>query len=529
MQPFLVAILIMVCALHSLAHVSRPYANYILVTIKVALLGMVTISRGSSAFSDEQRRLLRRLPSDVRTAMHILDLHPDITVYASCPSCFSIYAPTCTAGTVRTYPSTCTFTETDRPPCNEPLLEPKDRRAARRRRKAGRSLEDLENTPRRPYPFRSMKSWIAEMLGRSGMAALMKDGWDRSSADAQSSSSTWKDIMNAPALRQFLGPDGRTLFSVQPDGSVHLLLSLFVDWFNPYGNKQAGKSHSIGAIYMACLNLPPHLRYRPENIYLVAIIPGPQEPHLHQLNHLLEPLVDELLQFWDRGVYVSGAAGRATGLLVRAAVIPLVCDLPALRKTAGFAHHSARRFCSFCPLPKEDINNVDRDTWPPHRSWSEHLKAAGAWRDASTEADRLKLFTKDGLRWSQLLRLPYWDPTRFALVDAMHNLFLGELHHHCLTIWGLKTAEGRGNKKRRMASHSPAVQQTHLNRIAAGLQAGVVETVASVRKDYLETVLECNPFVVISKAAPAKVDYASALVQWVRSNGHAMICLRCTD
>ncbi|TFK89655.1 hypothetical protein K466DRAFT_472712, partial [Polyporus arcularius HHB13444] len=96
-----------------------------------------------------------------------------------------------------------------------------------------------------------------------------------------------KDIFDAAALREFLGPDGKTPFSQQPDGSVHLVFSLFIDWFNPFGNKKAGKSHSIGAMYLICMNLPPHLRYRPENIYLAGIIPGPSEPKLHQINHLL--------------------------------------------------------------------------------------------------------------------------------------------------------------------------------------------------------------------------------------------------
>ncbi|KAI9061950.1 hypothetical protein FKP32DRAFT_1574908, partial [Trametes sanguinea] len=112
----------------------------------------------------------------------------------------------------------------------------------------------------------------------------MKKAWKRPEAAA---AGVWSDIMDAPALQNFLGPDGHTPFSTQPNGSLHLVFSLFIDWFNPYGNKQAGKKHSVGAIYMACLNLPPHLRYRPENICLVAIIPGPKEPDVHQLNPLL--------------------------------------------------------------------------------------------------------------------------------------------------------------------------------------------------------------------------------------------------
>jgi len=66
------------------------------------------------------------------------------------------------------------------------------------------------------------------------------------------------DILQAPALRNFLGPDG-SLYSQQLAGSVNLVFGLFIDWFNPGGNKQAGKSRSIGVIYLVCLNLPPEL------------------------------------------------------------------------------------------------------------------------------------------------------------------------------------------------------------------------------------------------------------------------------
>ncbi|TFK82784.1 hypothetical protein K466DRAFT_448463, partial [Polyporus arcularius HHB13444] len=172
------------------------------------------------------------------------------------------------------------------------------------------------------------------------------------------------------------------------------------------------------------LNLPPAIRYAPENIYLAGIIPGPREPRLEELNRLLTPLVDELLTLWTRGLYLTRTSLRWMGRMVRVALIPLVCDLPALRKAAGFGGHQATYFCSFCPLPRKEMRNLDRESWPRPRTWEEHVTLAEEWRDG-TEAEREKVFKAHGLRWSELLRLPYWDPTRFAVLDVMHNLFLG--------------------------------------------------------------------------------------------------------
>ncbi|TFK80420.1 hypothetical protein K466DRAFT_452191, partial [Polyporus arcularius HHB13444] len=65
------------------------------------------------------------------------------------------------------------------------------------------------------------------------------------------------------------------------------------------------------------------------------------------------------------------------------------------------------------------------------RTATEHRRLAAQWRDAATEAERRDLFKEHGVRWSELLRLPYWDPIRFPVVDPMHNLLLGNLRHHC--------------------------------------------------------------------------------------------------
>ena len=49
--------------------------------------------------------------------------------------------------------------------------------------------------------------------------------------------------------------------------------------------------------------MPPQERNKEENIAIVGIIPGPQEPS-RDVNSFLDPLVDELLDFWD-GVWIN--------------------------------------------------------------------------------------------------------------------------------------------------------------------------------------------------------------------------------
>ena len=47
------------------------------------------------------------------------------------------------------------------------------------------------------------------------------------------------------------------------------------------------------------------------------------------------------------------------------------------------------------------------------------------------------IFAQYGVRWSELCRLPYWDPVQFTVIDSMHNHYLGLLQHHCRSLWGM--------------------------------------------------------------------------------------------
>ena len=73
-----------------------------------------------------------------------------------------------------------------------------------------------------------------------------------------------------------------------------------MDWFQPFD----GTQYTTGVVYMAISNLPRELRFKAENIMILGILPGPNEVHLHYINHYLAPIVDELCRFWD-GVQIS--------------------------------------------------------------------------------------------------------------------------------------------------------------------------------------------------------------------------------
>ncbi|KAI9069640.1 hypothetical protein FKP32DRAFT_1559295 [Trametes sanguinea] len=109
----------------------------------------------------------------------------------------------------------------------------------------------------------------------------------------------------------------------------------------------------------------------------------------------------------------------------------------------------------------------------------------------------------------------------------MHNLFLGELRHHCIDIWGLKTAENRGQQRQKQASdHTPAMQQSNLDRLVAALRRGTLKSASSIRKDYLEALVKFNPCISVTNPTPTKADYAAALSRWVSSAPNGVDSLR---
>ncbi|KLO04849.1 hypothetical protein SCHPADRAFT_840122, partial [Schizopora paradoxa] len=85
------------------------------------------------------------------------------------------------------------------------------------------------------------------------------------------------DIFDGDYIHSILDTQGLPFMTGNPD-ELRLAWALSVDWYNPYHNKTAGKTASVGSVAATCLNLPPSLRHRPEYVFLASLIPGPREP-----------------------------------------------------------------------------------------------------------------------------------------------------------------------------------------------------------------------------------------------------------
>ncbi|KAF7335223.1 hypothetical protein MSAN_02355600 [Mycena sanguinolenta] len=386
----------------------------------------------------------------------------------------------------------------------------------------------VRQVPIKPFVSFDFRDWLARLLAREGNEEKMDKKWDHLKKDPTTmteaeleaeAAAGLSDVFDGYVVRSFKGPDGERHFKeADTPGEGRYLFSLGFDFFNPLTNKMAGKKLSVGAFSLVCLNLPVEERYKPENMFLAGIIPGPKEPPLDSVNSYWGPLVDCFEELWYHGIYLTRTHAHQDGRLVRCAIIMLVCDLPAARKIAGMASCRHQWFCSRClctrdvkrkgkqggsrkgrrkraakkdaedqadeekrekeeevlwqELAADDdeqteeagaqhevgigegahfegpvgnrvgYNNYDIDSWTL-RSSSQCREWAELYRTAPTQRDAQACFDKTGLRWTEFLRLPYFDLPTMVVVDSMHNLFLGLLKEHFRHILGLRSTKSK--------------------------------------------------------------------------------------
>ncbi|KAJ3531481.1 hypothetical protein NMY22_g8139 [Coprinellus aureogranulatus] len=396
--PATLVILMMAVVLNLLSNMTRGPCNFALRMSKLAIEAAT-----HSTESD--------IPDDIRTARKRFHLDPAVTVYAVC-SCSKLHAPL-SAHPFPTYSVTCE--------CGATLTKP-----------TGHHNGVAIRQPIHPYSMQDFTDFRGRMYCRAGYEAVIRR---ENHFLSHSEDAFVGDIKDAQAYRGLRGHDGRPFVDCPTE--IRTIWALSYDGYNPGSNKAAGKTASVGSLAMSCLSLPPSLRNRPENIYLAGLIPGPRQPSGEGLNPFLSPLIDVLHSAYYTGTFFSETYEHPEGIMSREAVLPVIADLPGARKVVGAAGHSASAFCMYCHVLRSDINNIDTSTqaWNP-KTGQEMRNAAEEWRDAPTEAKRKELYKRNGVRWSELLRLDYWDPVQNTVVDGMHNLFLGLVRHHFREVIG---------------------------------------------------------------------------------------------
>ena len=440
------------------------------------------------------------IPTDPRTIVSHFDLDPRTTSYLQCPACYALYsyAPTDTGSSTSPPVERCTFRSTPTSqPCDVPLWT--------ERRVGGRNIR----VPRRKYVHQSLKEWMGRLLARPGVEDILDRPLERPRTERLA------DIWDSPVFRKVRDDEDGTPFFAKHGDEARFAFSLGADSWHPLHNLEAKQHMSATAIFLVLLNFPEDERYKYKNMYLAGVIPGPGKPSLEQINHALSLVVKELLEFWE-GVYFTRTAKFVDGRFSKGALIPLVCDMLAARQIAGLGSVNSKFFCTFCRLMIQEIENLNKSSWP-ERQLHEQLLWAKQWKECSNERDRESLFKLHGVRWSVLLDLPYWNPILYSVVDQMHAAYLGLYQTHCRRLWGIDLSVEGGDGTILSSHKSPSRPQDavleHWLEVICRNPSNLLEQLSA--KDTPKQVLWHICFDNDLRYAGSKATLAKAITEWV--------------
>ncbi|KNZ52617.1 hypothetical protein VP01_34g6 [Puccinia sorghi] len=355
-------------------------------------------------------QILEKIPRDPRTLMLKAVLKPTLVATPCCRTCFSLYPVTPLP------PPLCTYQPfQDSSPCNEELWIQKSTHCG---------LKDLGQFQRWSdfHPAKigvlqcqfftqPITAWLEWLLEKPEIE-LAIDTW---SSEVRNSNNNFGDIQHGAMFRGLSSDNAPSI--------LNLSLSLFVDWFNPQGNKISGKHESMGVFAISCMNLPPNLRNKIPYICLAGVTPGPYSADKDTINHLLKPIVDELISL-DSGVIMKTHQYPRVG---------------------GFASPTATRYCTWCLAQCQALQNLELGVT---RKREETISAAKNSKTAASADAQDTILKNTGVRWSELNRLNYWDPSQQIALGIMHNWLEGVLQSHWRYRWRFIATAPRTTQKR---------------------------------------------------------------------------------
>jgi hypothetical protein len=360
-------------------------------------------------------------PSSLHMAKQMLGISIKMIKFAACNKCHKLYDIKEISN--KTEVPTCSFVnypnhsmERFRQKCNNPIFK----------------KIDSSNSPiLRPimlFPLVSIKQQLTLFFSRKNFEMSCRK-W----AVRKNETEALFDIYDGMIWKNFKD-DNAELFFTEAYADSHIGLMLNMDWFQPFINSQ----YSVGVIYAVICNLPRAERFKPQNILILAVIPGPNEPKLHAINNYLYPIINQLNQLWNGYNIITNEYNN--GRFVRGAIIGCSSDVPATRKLCGFI--SARMACYRCHKSANIVNNQpnfgrfdDFEDWFVERDINIIREKASEWKRCTTEEARKSHVSQNQVRWSEIYNLSYFNPVRHCVVDPMHCLFLGVAKWIVTKLW----------------------------------------------------------------------------------------------
>jgi hypothetical protein len=213
-----------------------------------------------------------------------------------------------------------------------------------------------------------------------------------------------------------------------------IALGLSADGMCPFKRRKK----SCWPLILINYNLPPEERNLLSNLICVGVIPGPKSPK--NLSSFLWPLIEELLELAAGTPCIDTRNGVIFAL--RAHLIAIFGDIPAITKFLEFIGHNGRypcRFCLmlaiqgltagggthlYCPLHRSDGPSVDPLNLPI-RTHQDSIRTGIEVLKAPSENARSNLATESGIKGVSLLaRLPSVSIPASFPIDIMHLVWI---------------------------------------------------------------------------------------------------------
>ncbi|XP_040374691.1 uncharacterized protein LOC121052850 [Rosa chinensis] len=143
-------------------------------------------------------------------------------------------------------------------------------------------------------------------------------------------------------------------------------LGLASDGFNPF--RTMNIVHSTWPVIVFPYNLPPSLCMKQPFLFLSLLIDGPKGPG-DKIDVYLQPLIEELLELWERGVETWDASSNEMFTL-HASLLWTINDFPAYANLSGWST-KGQYACPCCNSEIDScwLSNGKKHSYGGHRRW----------------------------------------------------------------------------------------------------------------------------------------------------------------